>query len=60
MGSGSVELELEAVVDHLTWVLGAQLGSSRRAVSTVNHRATSPTLFMPLLIAKRALERKQH
>lgn len=37
-----MELELQVVVKHLTWVLETDLGSSGRAASTVNHLAVSP------------------
>jgi hypothetical protein len=50
VGTGSVELELKAIVDHLTMVLGTELGSPRRAVSALNCTAISPALLMPLLI----------
>lgn len=36
-GVGSLELELLADVNHLTWVLGTELGSSGRAARAANH-----------------------
>ena len=36
-GVGSLELELVADVNHLTWVLGTELGSSGRAARAANH-----------------------
>lgn len=39
-----LELELHDFVSHLTRVLGTKLGSSIRAVCTLDHRAVSPEL----------------
>lgn len=35
--AGFTKQELEAVVSHLIWVLGIELGSSQRAASACNH-----------------------
>jgi hypothetical protein len=47
----SLELALQAVLIHLTWSLGIDLGSSKRAASALNSWASSPaphTLQGPL------------
>lgn len=36
------ELELQAIVNNLTWVLGTELGSSARPVHALNHWAIAP------------------
>lgn len=38
----TLELEVEAFVRHLRWMLGPELWSSVRAVSTPNCQVTSP------------------
>lgn len=38
---GSLQLELEAVVSCLTWLLGTKLSFSGRVTSTLDHRAIS-------------------
>lgn len=48
-GVGSLELELLADVNHLTWVLGTELGSSGRAARAANHRGLSPAPMSNLL-----------
>lgn len=47
-----MELELQVVVKHLTWVLETDLGSSGRAASTVNHLAVSPASTRVLTVEK--------
>lgn len=39
--SGFLQLELEAVVRCLTWLLGTKFSVSGRAASTLDHRAIS-------------------
>lgn len=34
---GTLELEIQVVVSHVTWVLGTEAGSSGRVVSMFNH-----------------------
>ena len=36
-----LELEFQAVVGHVIWVLGSETGTSGRAASTLNHGAVS-------------------
>lgn len=38
----SLKLELQVVVNCPAWVLGTELGSSVKAISTHNHRVISP------------------
>lgn len=40
-----LELELQAVVSHVTWVQGTKLRASDRAVTAHNARLLSPALF---------------
>ncbi|CAO2635548.1 hypothetical protein LEMLEM_LOCUS23155 [Lemmus lemmus] len=41
-GLRCLEAGVTVVVSHLTWVLGSKLGSSAKAVCTLNHKAISP------------------
>lgn len=43
-GIGSLELDLQVIVSHLTWVLAAELRSSARAISAF----TAEPFFQPL------------
>jgi hypothetical protein len=43
--SGPLELDLQAVVSCLVWVLGRKLRSSGRAMSTLDLGAISPALL---------------
>jgi hypothetical protein len=49
-GSDSLELELQRIATHLTWVMGTELLSSARAASALNHRAISPAFVIVLKI----------
>lgn len=42
--SDTMELDSQADVSHLTWVLGTHLGSFGKTASTHDHRAISPAL----------------
>lgn len=44
MVSDCLDLELQLVVSHLTWVLGTQLRSSVREVYALSRWATAPAL----------------
>ena len=42
---GPLGPEFQALVSHLTWVLGNKPRSSRKGASALNHRAVSPLPF---------------
>jgi hypothetical protein len=46
-----LELELPVVVSHLTWMLGNEIGSSRKAASALNYWVTSSGHYYHLTIS---------
>lgn len=50
--SDLLELELQVVGNHVTWVLGTKLGSSERITSTLNHEAVFPVRFVVVISIK--------
>lgn len=44
-GTESLKLELQVVVNHLTWVVGTELVSSGKGPSSHSHGAISTALF---------------
>lgn len=50
--SDLLELELQVVGSHVTWVLGTKPGSSDRVTSTPNHEVVFPVRFVVIISVK--------
>lgn len=46
-----LELELQVVANHTTWVLGVKLSSSKRAASTLTHGSIPPAPLKVLVFS---------